>query len=268
VVICYGGDLNILGDDKEHLRGLSMKYGEGLAANYFAANYDDGSWTERAAIQHKVARSLRGLTMVVLATCFLSGCQTAYYTTMEKFGIEKRDILVDRVEDAREAQTEASEQFESALEAFTTLTDYDGADLAEQYQTLKKSFEKSQSRAEEVTERIDSVERVGQDLLKEWAQEIEQYTNQSLKSTSQTQLNQTQVRFQQLVSAMRSAESRMPPVLSAFQDRVLFLKHNLNARALTALRGDVAAVESDVGALISEMRRSIREADAFIAEMR
>lgn len=210
----------------------------------------------------------RGVVSALVGLFLLSGCQTAYYNTMEKFGIEKRDILVDRVGDAREAQAEASEQFESALAEFTALTEHDGGDLADQYQSLKKAFEKSQGRAEAVTERIDSVERVGTDLLKEWAEEIEQYTNQSLKSTSQTQLSQTQVRFQQLLSAMRSAESRMPPVLSAFQDRVLFLKHNLNARALTALKGDVAAVESDVGALISEMRRSIREADAFIAEMR
>lgn len=211
---------------------------------------------------------LRHCALLFLFACLLGGCQTAYYSAMEKFGFEKRDILVDRVDEARDAQDEASKQFESALAEFTALTNYDGADLADQYKALKKSFEKSKSRAETVSERINAVDRVGKDLLKEWTQEIDQYTNQSLKSTSQTQLRQTQVRFEQLLGAMRSAESRMSPVLAAFQDRVLFLKHNLNARALTALRGDVSAVESDVDALIVEMRRSIREADAFIAEMR
>jgi hypothetical protein len=47
----------------------------------------------------------------------LAGCQTAYYKTMEKFGYHKRDILVDRVKDAKETQEEAKEQFKSALES-------------------------------------------------------------------------------------------------------------------------------------------------------
>jgi hypothetical protein len=35
-------------------------------------------------------------------------------------GIHKRDILVDRVEDARDAQKEAQTQFKSALEQFSS----------------------------------------------------------------------------------------------------------------------------------------------------
>jgi hypothetical protein len=34
------------------------------------------------------------------------GCDRVYYSTMKKFGMEKRDILVDRVRDAQKAQTE------------------------------------------------------------------------------------------------------------------------------------------------------------------
>lgn len=41
--------------------------------------------------------------MKLLASAFvamlaLSGCQSAYYAAWEKVGVEKRDILVDRVE--------------------------------------------------------------------------------------------------------------------------------------------------------------------------
>ena len=37
---------------------------------------------------------------------------------MEKVGIHKRDIIVDRVENARDAQADAQKQFEDALEQF------------------------------------------------------------------------------------------------------------------------------------------------------
>ena len=47
--------------------------------------------------------------MKLLASAFvailaLSGCQSAYYAAWEKVGVEKRDILVDRVENAKESK--------------------------------------------------------------------------------------------------------------------------------------------------------------------
>ena len=48
----------------------------------------------------------------IFPTVFLSSCASIYYSTMETFGVEKRDILVDRVEDARDGQEDAKEQFQ------------------------------------------------------------------------------------------------------------------------------------------------------------
>ncbi len=67
-----------------------------------------------------------------------------------------------------------------------------------------------------------------------------------------------------MIRAMRRAESKMDPVLSAFNDQVLFLKHNLNAKAVASLKGELASVETDIAALIREMESSIAEANEFI----
>jgi hypothetical protein len=64
---------------------------------------------------------------------------------------------------------------------------------------------------------------------------------------------------------MRAAESRMQPVLTAFKDRVLFLKHDLNAQAIASLAGTLGEIEIDVDQLIGEMESAIAEADALIA---
>ena len=77
----------------------------------------------------------------LLAAMLLAGCQSVYYKTMEKFGYEKRDILVDRVDDAREAQQEAKKQFESALAQFIAVTNFSGGELERQYNKLKDEFE-------------------------------------------------------------------------------------------------------------------------------
>ena len=42
--------------------------------------------------------------IVIGIICLVSGCESAYYKTMETMGYQKRDIMADRVEDARDAQ--------------------------------------------------------------------------------------------------------------------------------------------------------------------
>lgn len=211
-------------------------------------------------------RHLR-ILLSAFAVATLAACSSAYYETMETFGVEKRDILVDRVEEARDSQDEASEQFTSALEQFRATVNFDGGDLEKTYDRLNKEYERSVDRADAVRDRIDAVEKVAGDLFEEWEQELEEYSSAQLRSESRSMLNDTKGRYEQLMAAMRRAEATMDPVLESFQDQVLVLKHNLNARAIGALRGELASIERDTERLVAEMQQSIAEADAFIASM-
>ena len=67
---------------------------------------------------------------------------------------------------------------------------------------------------------------------------------------------------------MRRAESSIDPVLASLKDNVLYLKHNLNARAIASLKGELTTVNTNVDQLIADMQRAIEESSAFIAEMR
>ncbi len=210
-------------------------------------------------------RKFTGLIFIVL---LLAGCQSAYYATMEKFGVEKRDILVDRVEDARDAQQETKEEFTDALEQFSALVDYDGGELEKVYDRLKDKFESSEKAAKAVRDNIASIEDVASDLFAEWDAEIEQYTSLALKRKSRESRMRTEGAYLELVRKMKAAEATMYPVLDLFRDQVLFLKHNLNARAIASLDTETRAIEAEVRKLIAEMNASIAEADAFIASMR
>jgi len=48
-------------------------------------------------------------------------------------GIPKRDIMVHRVEKARDTQQDAKEQFKTTLEQFSTVTEFKGGDLEAVY---------------------------------------------------------------------------------------------------------------------------------------
>ncbi len=200
-------------------------------------------------------------------TVFSAGCQGVYYKTMETFGKHKRDILVDRVGNAREAQEDAKQQFQSALEQFSSVVKIPTSELQDKYNKLKTELDKSEAKAKAVSTRISDVENVAKALFDEWESELEQYTNKDLRRASEQKLKQTQGRYDQLISAMKKAERKIDPVLSAFRDQVLFLKHNLNAQAVASLQGELVSIESNVALLIKEMDASIAEANAFINSM-
>ena len=209
------------------------------------------------------------MRLIACALCvgLLAGCESAYYGINEQFGRLKNDILVDRVEDAMDAQEDAKEEFKSAFEQFEAVVGVPDTKLKSAYLKLNDAFEDAESQAEEVADRIEAVEDVSEDLFEEWADEIDQIQNADLKRRSAAQLRSSRERCRDLLRAMNQAEARMQPVLTSFRDHVLFLKHNLNAQAITSLRSELGSIESNVGRLITEMERSIAEAQSFIDEM-
>ena len=212
-------------------------------------------------------RTLALLGALAIAPITLSACQTAAYAVQERFGIEKRDILVDRVKDVATEQGEAKEEFEDALEAFRAVVAMDGGDLERTYDNLNGAYKRADSQANAVRDRVASVKRVSRDLFREWEGELGEYSDPSLRRASERQLRDTEARYAQLAGKMDDATASMEPVLRVFNDRVLYLKHNLNARAIAALNTETAQLEGDVARLIAEMEQSIAAADAFIQEM-
>jgi chromosome segregation ATPase len=212
-----------------------------------------------------------GCAMMLAGTAVLAmpaGCSSTRIAIAEQFGYAKRDQLVSRVEEARDGQQEAKKQFESALAEFIAVTGATDAELEAKYNTLKKELERSQSKADSVRSRITSVENVGEALFREWKSELKQYKSDSLRAQSEQQLNQTREKYGRMVGAMKAAAGKMDPVLGAFSDQVLFLKHNLNARAVSALQGNVDQLQSEITSLVQEMEASIAEANRFIDGMK
>ncbi len=184
---------------------------------------------------------------------------------MKKLGKEKRDILVSRIMDAKKAQTEASQQFQTALEAFQSVTNFSGGDLEKAYNNLNGELNAAQGRANKVSDRIQSIDKVSKDLFKEWSGEIEEMSDGKLKTQSRTLLRGSELRQDEMLRQMRISQAKMKPVLQKLFDQVIFLKSNLNARAISSLKGNAAELDTDVKALIRELEKANQEADKAIA---
>ncbi len=198
---------------------------------------------------------------------FLGACSSTYYGAMEKVGIHKRDILVDRVESARDSQSEAQEQFKTALEQFESVVKLQETDLKKAYDKTNKEYERSEEAAQKVSARVKKVESVAEALFEEWQDELEQYQNSDLQRASRRQLSDTRQRYKTMLRSMLNAEKSMAPVLRIFKDNVLFLKHNLNAQAIGSLRSEFSELQKEITQLISKMNEAIESSNTFIAEL-
>lgn len=207
------------------------------------------------------------LAVIVSLSIGLTACDTAYIATMEKMGYAKRDILSSRVKLARNAQEDAKKEIQSALEQFEKVVGYQGGDLEATYKKLNSELENSEDSAEAVRKRIKDVESVADSLFAEWKTELGQYSSADLRRKSEEKLTQTKARYNEMLGAMKKAEQRIDPVLKPLRDQVLYLKHNLNARALAAIKGELVKVDAQVDQLVKDMNKSIAEADKFIQSM-
>lgn len=220
-------------------------------------------------------KPLRFLTHALLFSAIVTvmcGCESTVRKTMysayEKVGIEKRDILRRRVDSARDDQKEASESFQDALETFQKMYKFDGGNLEHQYNKVKSSYERSADDAAKVHKGIVSMEKVAGDLFDEWENEAKQMESKDLREKSLELRSGTQKRYETVHATLKKSEARMDPILKKLNDQVLFLKHNLNAKAISSLSGESATMEKEIQRLMTEIKAAISEADGFIKELR
>jgi hypothetical protein len=209
--------------------------------------------------------------IVTLALMLVAGgCATTrkyYYNAWEKFGYDKRERLVDNVEEARDEQVKAKKQFASALDEFKSVVNYKEGDLDAMYNKLNKAYQRSESQANTVKDKVTGVKRVADALFTEWKGEIAEIKGDpSLQKGAQDLYDKTKVNYGEMIKRMDSATATMDPVLQRFKNRVLFVKSNLNAQAIGSLAGTEVELGADIERLIKEMEASIAEADKFISE--
>ncbi|HTZ56694.1 MAG TPA: DUF2959 family protein [Acidobacteriaceae bacterium] len=204
---------------------------------------------------------------LIVLTLLVAGCKSTYYKTMRTLGKEKRDILVQRIQDAKKDQDQTKQKLQTTMESFQALTGFKGGSLEKSYKRLNSDYESAASQADKLHDKIQSIDQVSNDLFKEWQGEINDMDNQKLKSQDLVMLRNAKSRQATYMRAMRKTEDQIAPVLKAFHDQVLFLKHNLNARAIGSLKNTSANLQGDVASLVQSIDASSQEADKLIASL-
>ncbi|KJS09502.1 MAG: hypothetical protein VR73_02010 [Gammaproteobacteria bacterium BRH_c0] len=196
----------------------------------------------------------------------LTACQSAYYGAMEKGGISKRELFVKRIEDVRDAQEDARQQLRATLEQLKYRVNLRGGKPEDALKQLNRDYDATEKAAGRIHNRIKAVESVSGALFAEWQDELDRYTNSSLRQQSQGQLDDTRKRYRAMLASSKKAEKSFAQVLATLSDSSLYLKHNLNAQGITALQYEFTTISNDINRLIKELDEAIATAERFMAE--
>lgn len=223
---------------------------------------------------HKEA-FVKSLLLISLTSFLLLACQSAVnkvarnakYSAWEVVGVEKRDLFKREVANAKEDQEETGEAFKDALTKLKDVYNFDGGNLEKSYNSLNSSYQATEGRVNDVKSSIQKMETVAGDLFEEWAQEISQISTADLRTKSKATLDETKAKYNELHKSLKTSEQKMKPVLARFKDQVLYLKHNLNAKAVGSLKKESLRIEKDIQALMVDMNKSIANADQVIQDL-
>lgn len=208
-----------------------------------------------------IRRSFSGLISGLISKLF----RNFYYSARETIGEHKREIVVYQVERACASLQDTRNEFEDALGKFKSLVNVKESSLEHTYHQLNRQYQFCRSKSDAVSDRIRAIEEVSLALFTEWESELNEYTDRTLKNNSKQQLKAAKQNYARLIKTMRLAESKIQPVLSSFKDQVLYLKHNLNARAISALHHEFIEIGIDISQLIHAMELTILEASQFVS---
>ncbi|MBF6649251.1 DUF2959 domain-containing protein [Methylobacter sp. BlB1] len=202
-----------------------------------------------------------------LSRFFSKKFRNVYYSARESIGDHKRTIVVSQVEQACVSLQDTRDEFQDALERFKSLVTVSETTLDHKYNLLNRQYQFCRTKSEAVSDRIRAIEDVSEALFIEWERELDEYTNRSLRNLSRQQLKAARQNYARLIKSMRRAEAKIQPVLLAFKDQVLYLKHNLNAQAIAALRHEFIEIGIDISQLIHAMEQTIAEANQFVSTL-
>jgi phage-related tail protein len=205
------------------------------------------------------------MSLDFLKRFFSKKFRTAYFNARESIGEHKRAIVVRQVEQACLSLQETRNEFEDALKQLKMLASISETSLDHRYHLLNRQYQFCRAKSENVSSKIRAIEAVTEALFLEWEKELNDYTSRALRNSSKQQLKTARQNYARLIKAMQAAENKIQPVLSAFKDQVLYLKHNLNARAIAALQHEFIEIGMDITHLINAMERTIAEANQFVS---
>ena len=144
----------------------------------------------------------------VVSRFFSKKIRKAYYCTRESIGEHKREIVVYQVEQTCNKLQETKEEFEETLVRFKSLIHTNETSLDHRYNLLNRQYQFCRSKSDAVSNKIRAIQEVSEALFAEWENELNEYSNRTLRASSKQQLKAARQNYSRLITKVSEFKNR------------------------------------------------------------
>jgi hypothetical protein len=187
-------------------------------------------------------RAILPAVLALLAPCaFLSGC--SLLAGEQKNSLSQVDQLLANIQSVQAESGLSKERSHAALEQLEQLArpEFEG-DPAQAYASLVAAIGTSQKQAAKMAESVEPMKDSAEELFQQWTKDLEAMHNTRLRAQSRARMDETRKRYEAVVGASANAQASLEAFNADLHDDALFLGHDSNRDAVSAIASEVSAL--------------------------
>jgi hypothetical protein len=184
-------------------------------------------------------------------------------------GVKQVEQLVKKAGATVEAIAGARAQLVKTMDVYNGLmvnevtTDRKGA-----YKKLQQEMATTDKRRADIRTRADEMKLEADALFKSWGDSTAAIADAALRKRSEDRLAKTKLSCAEIGTVAQRAADLYAPVMTALQDQVTYLGHDLNASSVASLKGDAAKLNDQSKELLKRIDETIATANTTIGGLR
>jgi hypothetical protein len=180
-------------------------------------------------------------------------------------GLAQVDDLLSRVEQVQVEAVLSRDRSRGAFDALATIVgpQFDG-DAVAAYANLTETVKESKLQAERLGKSIPPLKATAQEVFENWTTSLESFGNTKLRQHSQVRMEETRARYEDLVTAAVAAHIAYEALNADLSDHALFLEHDFNAAAVSAIAEDMDQLNFQAAELDKRLEATAKAAKHYI----
>jgi SpoU rRNA methylase family enzyme len=200
-----------------------------------------------------------GVALILVAAVSVAATQS---------GVKQTEKLAKRAGDTVKAIEETKQQLERTLNLYNSIVQNKTEDTKKAYKDLGKWMEECDKKRANVGVKVESMEKEAHTFFAEWTQSLDGITNPDMRKRSQDRLNETRVRYGDILTAGRQAGGEFDAFMGSLHDQFVYLGYDLNPAALASLAGDAKKLNAQAAAMFEEINKTTKLANEYISSLR
>ncbi len=181
----------------------------------------------------KVYYSMSLAMVFLFTTIFAAGAHA-------QEGHKQTERLVKRAGETLKEIVETKHQLQKTLTQYNSIIEGKTDNANKTYKDLVKSVEQCEKKRADVSKKTEEMEQEAHIFFQEWTTSLEAIANEDLKKRSQDRLNDTRVRYSDILRSGRQAGGEFDAFIGELRDQITYLGFDLNPSAVASLKGDAA----------------------------